>query len=177
MGFANSLLPVARRRWVRGRVDLNRRTEEGEVTDGDLGDVQHDAVEIEENALAEDDVGSVVAIERRLHPGCLAACPEQGAENMTACRLLALARYIELLAEIPCTGPRATNSGSNGWSISPASIFSRSVDMTENLSPRAQGRARDLNLGCSLKDKTVGSPDQLGCSRSVTNAGASSSCY
>src|SRR5688500_14351521 len=90
---------------MHGRVDLHRRPEQGEVADAHRTDVEHDAVEIEEYPLAELDVRPVYAIERRLHPDRIAARAEQGAQDATTFGLLRLARGIELLAEIPCTGP------------------------------------------------------------------------
>ena len=60
-----------------GGVDLHRRAEEREVADRDRADVEHDAVEVEEDALAELDVRAVVAEERRLHPDAVAAAAEE----------------------------------------------------------------------------------------------------
>ena len=76
MGLANSCL---RRKFgfdgMRGGVDLDGRTEQREVADAHRAHVEDDAVEVEEDALAEQDVRAVVAEEGRLHPDFTAAAP------------------------------------------------------------------------------------------------------
>ena len=49
--------------------------------DADRADIQDDAIEVEEDTLAELDVGAVVTEERRLHPDAFAALGKQVAEN------------------------------------------------------------------------------------------------
>lgn len=58
---------------VRRGIDLDGGGEERVVADLDLAHVQHDAVEIEEHSLAEQDIGAAIADERRLHPGRVSA--------------------------------------------------------------------------------------------------------
>src|SRR5690606_27654202 len=67
------LLSPARLRVERmhGRVDLHGRTEHRVLADAHRAYVEHDAVEVEEDPLAQLDVRAVVAVERRLHPHCL----------------------------------------------------------------------------------------------------------
>ena len=80
----------------------------------DLADVEHDAVEVEEDALAEQDVRAVVAKERRLHPDRIAAGAEQVAEDPPALVLLAFAGGVEVLAEIPGAVAGADEFGVEG---------------------------------------------------------------
>src|SRR5205823_14246200 len=101
--FSAPLLRVQR---MERRVDLHRRSEQGEVADPHRTDVQDNAVEIEEHPLAEFDVQSVVAVERRLHPHRIATPAKQFAQNAAAALALRLARGIEVLAEITCARTR-----------------------------------------------------------------------
>ena len=106
--FAAPLLRVER---VQRRVDLHRRSKQGEVADPHRTDVQDNAVEIEEHPLAELDIRTVVAIERRLHPHAVAALTEQVAQHAATFRLLRLARGVELLTEITRPGTRRQQLG------------------------------------------------------------------
>src|SRR3712207_6858131 len=81
-------------------VDLHRWTEEGVVPDPHAADVEHDAVEVEEHPLAELDVRSVVAEERRLHPHRVAAAAEQRAQDGAARLGVAPARGVQALAQV-----------------------------------------------------------------------------
>ncbi|HEU5186200.1 MAG TPA: hypothetical protein VFU01_16620 [Gemmatimonadaceae bacterium] len=83
-----------------GCQDLHARPEERVVADPHGTDVEHDAVEVEEHALAELDVRPVVAEERRLHPHGVAAAAEQLAQDRAARLDLAFARGVESLAEV-----------------------------------------------------------------------------
>ena len=81
-------------------VDLHRGAEEREVADGDAADVEHDAVEVEVDALAEMDVRAVIAVERRLHPDCVAARAEEVREDAAAQVGVAFGGGIEVAAEV-----------------------------------------------------------------------------
>ncbi len=54
-----------------GGVDLRRGPDLGAVADRDFDDVEDDAVEIEEDAVAETDVVAIVAVEGRTDHGVL----------------------------------------------------------------------------------------------------------
>src|SRR5688572_31838282 len=58
---------------VERRQNLHAWAKERVITDAHEADVEDDAVEVEEHALAEIDVRAVVAEERRLHPDRVAA--------------------------------------------------------------------------------------------------------
>ncbi len=77
---------------MRRRVNLDRRTKQRVVADADGTHVEDDAVEVEEDALAEKDVRAVVAEERRLHPDILAAGTEQRDQDPPPLILVAFAR-------------------------------------------------------------------------------------
>src|SRR6185312_2882060 len=64
-----------------GSVDLHRGADLGAVADHDLDDVEDDAVEIEEDAVAETDVVAIVAEERRTDHGVVADMAESLAEQ------------------------------------------------------------------------------------------------
>ena len=85
---------------VRRGVDLHRGAEEREVADGDAADVEHDAVEVEEDALAEMDVRAVIAVERRLHPDRVAARAEEVRQDAAAQLGVAFAGGVEVAAEV-----------------------------------------------------------------------------
>jgi hypothetical protein len=57
--------------------------------------LQHDTVEVEEHALAELDVGAVVAKERRLHPDGVPAAAEQLTQDLSPGVLVAFACRVE----------------------------------------------------------------------------------
>src|SRR5262245_3396960 len=57
---------------VIGGIDLHGRTDLGAVADCHLDDIKDDAIEVEEDAIAEADVEAVVAEERRADHGALA---------------------------------------------------------------------------------------------------------
>ncbi len=61
---------------MRGRVDLYGWAEHGVVANFYLAAVEDDAVEVKKDALAEVDVFAVVAKERGLDDGGIAACAE-----------------------------------------------------------------------------------------------------
>src|SRR5690606_10652369 len=86
---------------VRGRVDLHGRSDQGVASDDDGADVKDDAVEVEEHPLAQSDVQSVVAEERRLDPRRIAARAEQLGEDPTPQFRLILPRRIQLPAQAP----------------------------------------------------------------------------
>src|SRR6185312_6331995 len=93
------------------RVDLYRRTKERVASDANRTDVQHDAIEVEENALAELDVAAVVAKERRLHPYGVAARAEQVAQDASARFLFRFARGIQCLTQVSCPLSRCRELG------------------------------------------------------------------
>src|SRR5690606_3589184 len=95
-----ALLGVPR---VRGRVDLHGGAEEREGSDAHRADVEHDAPEIEEDALTELDVRAVVAVKGRLQRDRIAPGAEQRAEDPPTLFLLRFSRGIQRLAEIPRT--------------------------------------------------------------------------
>ncbi len=91
---------------VRGRVNLNRRAEQGEIADSHLADVEHNAVEVEEHVLTQHDVRAIVAEERWLNPDALPPGPEQLSQQMSAFLLLGLAGRVQGLTKVssPFTG-------------------------------------------------------------------------
>lgn len=82
--------------WMKWRVDLHRRSKESEIPDRDGADVEHDAIEVEEDALAEVNVLAVVAVEGRLHPDGVAAGAKKPAEDGAALVAIALASGIQM---------------------------------------------------------------------------------
>jgi hypothetical protein len=86
---------------MRGRVNLNGRTEEREVADLDHAHVEDDAVEVEEDPLAKLDVGAVVAEERRLHPDRLPALAEEFDQDGAAGVLVPFTSSVQVLAQVP----------------------------------------------------------------------------
>src|SRR5262249_14330409 len=96
---------------VRRGVDLHRRAEQGEVPDPDPADVEHHAVEVEEDPLAQQDVRAVVAEERRLHPDAVAPRAAQGHQDPPALLLVRLARGIESPAEVARPASRRDELG------------------------------------------------------------------
>ena len=112
---------------MRGRVNLNCRAELRVFANSHLAHVEHDAVEVEEHPLPEQDVRAVVAEKRRLHPDCLTPGPEQVSQDTPPLVLLGLAGRIEGLAEVasPLTGWDEFRV--EGSYSSPASILSRSL--------------------------------------------------
>jgi len=62
---------------MRGRVDLDRRAEQGEIPDLHQAYVEDDAVEVEEDPFAQQDVRAVVTEEGRLNPNGLPALAEK----------------------------------------------------------------------------------------------------
>jgi hypothetical protein len=84
--------------WMQRRVDLHRWSEQREIANPDRTHVQHDAVEIEEDPLAELDVRTVITIERRLHPDGVATCREQVGEQAASLRVVRFPGGIEPLA-------------------------------------------------------------------------------
>ena len=111
--------------------------------DADQADVEHDAVEVEEDPLAELDVGAVVAEEGRLHPDAVAAPAEESPEDVAPRVGLRLAGGVQRLAEVAgALAPRG-QLGIEGSYSSPASIFSRSVGrLTPPSSNRTSSRAQ-----------------------------------
>ena len=69
-----------------GGVDLHRRPDLGAVADRDFDDVEDDAVEVEEDAVAETDVVAIVAVEGRTDHGVLADVAEAFAEQRVPLR-------------------------------------------------------------------------------------------
>src|SRR5712671_4370267 len=77
--FSTALLSVE---WMHRSVDLHRRAKEGEAADLHWTDVEHDAVEVEENPLSELDVRAIVAEEGRLHPNGVATGAKQLVQDL-----------------------------------------------------------------------------------------------
>jgi hypothetical protein len=96
---------------VHSRIDLNCGTKKGEAADPHLAYVEHDTIEIQEHALTEQDVLTVVAEEGRLHPNRIAASAEQLAQNVSASLSVNLSRSVQLLAEIPRAIPSVSELG------------------------------------------------------------------
>jgi len=65
----------------------------------------NDAVDVEEHALAELDVRSVITEERWLHPDRIATCVKELAQNASALVLLCFSRCVQSLAEVACSRP------------------------------------------------------------------------
>ena len=80
------------------RQTLHGGAEQREVADLHRAQVQHHTIEVEEDALAELDVRTVMAEERRLLPHCLSAGTKQLGENATPLLLLRFARGIDVEA-------------------------------------------------------------------------------
>ena len=66
---------------VQRRQNLHAGTEERVVPDMYVAYIEHDAIEVEEYARTEMDVGAVVTVERRLHPYAVAASAKKIPEN------------------------------------------------------------------------------------------------
>ena len=79
-------------------VDLNRRSKEGEISNLHLTYIQHQAVEVEKNPFAEQDVGPLVAIKWRLHPNRIASLAEEFLQYASASILVPFTCSIEVLA-------------------------------------------------------------------------------
>src|SRR3569623_1197428 len=85
---------------MRSGVNLHGRAEEREVADLHLANIEHDAVEFEEDALSEQEVRSVVTEKRRLHPNRIASAAEKLLQDRSPPLLIALARRIQILAQV-----------------------------------------------------------------------------
>jgi len=83
---------------VRGRINLDCRAEQARVANRHLAYIQYDAVEIEKHATAEQDIFSLVAEERRLHPDRIAPPAEELLQNRAAELLVPLASGVQVLA-------------------------------------------------------------------------------
>src|SRR5215475_6895102 len=92
-------------------VNLYRRTKEGEAADEDRTNVEYDTIEVEEHPLAQLDVRTVIAEERRLHPYGVSARTEQFAKDLPPFLLLRISRGIEGLAEIARKRPSCCQLG------------------------------------------------------------------
>src|SRR5262245_53016201 len=84
------------------RIELDGWAKQCEASDQDATDVEHDAVEVEEHALAKLDVRSVVAEEGRLHPDGVAAGGKELAQDASALALLCFGRCVQRVAEVAC---------------------------------------------------------------------------
>jgi hypothetical protein len=91
---------------VHGRKDLNGGPELGKLSDAHPADVQHDAVEVEEDTFTEFDVPSVIAVEGRLQPDGVPTFAKDLLQESTPDIALRFARRVKCLAEI--TGTIAT---------------------------------------------------------------------
>ncbi len=91
---------------MRRGVNLHRRTEEREVADADAAHVKDNAVEIEEHALAEEDVRPVIAEERRLHPDGVATVTEQFHQDAATLFGVFFVGGVQFLAEVAGKFPR-----------------------------------------------------------------------
>ena len=83
-----------------GGVDLHGGSEQGEAADAHRAHIQHHAVEVEEDAFAQLDVGPVVAVERRLHPDGVASGAEEVLENPASLLYIFFSRSIQRLAQV-----------------------------------------------------------------------------
>src|SRR5689334_17503504 len=90
---------------MKRRIDLHGRPEEREVADGHLADIEYDTVEVEEHALAEMNVLTIVTIEGRLHPHRLASASKQVAKDRSSLAGFSFAGRVQGLAQI--ARPRA----------------------------------------------------------------------
>src|SRR5690625_6727075 len=91
---------------MRRRIDLHRRREYRVVSDGNPRDVEHHAVEVEEDMLADFDVRPVITVERWLNPGRLSSLPEEACQNASALVLLSILQRIQFAKKTSCASPR-----------------------------------------------------------------------
>ena len=93
------------------RVDLNGRSDLGAVADADFDDVEDDAVEVQEHAVADANVVAKVAEERRPDHGAAADMPQTLAQQRVPFRNRL--RQCGIVADQPCLGLRllGTNLG------------------------------------------------------------------
>lgn len=87
-----------------GGVDLHGRPDLGAGADADFDDVQDDAVEVHEDAVAETDVGAEVTKERRADDGIRADMGESLAQQRMPLRYGLCQRRV--VAHQPCLGHR-----------------------------------------------------------------------
>src|SRR5690242_10184282 len=84
---------------MHGRVDLHGGPEQGVAADSYAADVEHHTVEVEEDALAQLDVGAAVTEEGRLHPHRVAAGAEQLDEDAATLVLVRFTSGVEVPTE------------------------------------------------------------------------------
>jgi hypothetical protein len=141
---------------VRRRVGLHSQTEKREVADRHPADVEHDAVEVEEDSLAQQDVGALVA-EERLHPDRAAPPAEQRGEDAAAGLAVGLAGGVSGPAQAPAQSRARASSGSSGSYSSPTSIFSRPERMAppRSVQPRIAPAWRAIRKHCHTSRSAV----------------------
>src|ERR1700730_11967475 len=88
--------------WVIGREDLNPWTDLRFVANGDLHDVEDNAVEVQEHACTENDVDAVVAVKRRPNTGTLANRSEAVEQQFPAAQ--------KSMCQVPRCSVRATRA-------------------------------------------------------------------
>src|SRR5258708_1909896 len=91
--------------------NLHRGTEQRVVTDSHAANVKHNAIEVEENSTSQFDVGSVITVERRLHPDSRSATPEELCANESSYFLISFARSIQHQAQVARATPRGDQVG------------------------------------------------------------------
>ncbi len=77
------------------------------ISDFDLADIEHEAVEVEVALLPDQYIEPVVAEERRLYPHVLRDRAKQLSEKTLTLRLLGVTSGIEILTEVSCPRPSA----------------------------------------------------------------------
>jgi hypothetical protein len=82
--------------------NLHAGTEERVVSDSHFAYIEHDAIEIEEYARTQVNIGTVVAVERRLHPDGVATSTEKILEDPSSLCSLRFRRAIERAAQVSC---------------------------------------------------------------------------
>src|SRR5579859_3634369 len=85
---------------MRGGVNLHGWTKQREVPDVDFTSVQYHAVEIEEHPFPLEDVLSVVAKERGLHPNRIAAATEEFIQDGTPQLLVVFPAGVQIVAKL-----------------------------------------------------------------------------
>lgn len=86
---------------VGGSIYLYPWAEQCVISDFDLTDIEHDAVEVEEALLPDQYIEPVVAEEWRLYPYVLASCAQQFLKDALTLLVLGKAHGIEVLTQVP----------------------------------------------------------------------------
>src|SRR6185437_11242212 len=79
---------------------LNGGPEQRVISDRHPADIQHNAIEVEVDALSQFDVGPIIAVERRLDPRCLSARSEELPAERGSQLPILFVRTIQPLAQL-----------------------------------------------------------------------------